>query len=127
VSKDPRFRSLYEADFAKTKQACETGQFTEDGKTYQTEVNGACAAYVADGARLGRVEEAWASMLAHYDHSNGGGGDLSPGFLPTKCFVALVNYQCPTGKEHTFADFPEALRWWLGDNGYLPPVEIAPN
>ncbi|MGI8840089.1 MAG: hypothetical protein ACR2F8_04810 [Caulobacteraceae bacterium] len=127
VSKESRYRSLYETDFSKTKAACETGQFNEGGKTYPTEINGACAAYVADGTRLGRTQEAWSFMLAHYDHSNGADGDPNPGFLPTKCFVALVNFECPVGKEHTFATYPEALRWFLGDNGYLPPVEITPN
>jgi len=127
VSKESRYRSLYETDFSRTKAACETGEFNEDGKTYHTEINGACAAYVADAARLGRAQEAWSFMLAHYDQSNGGGGDLNLSFLPTKCFVPLVRYECPAGKEHTFATYPEALRWFLGENGYLPPVEITPN
>ena len=75
VSKEHRFRSLYETDFYKSKLACETGKYEEDGKIYDTEINGACAAYVADGVRLGRGEEAWTFMLAHYDHSNDGGSE----------------------------------------------------
>ncbi|MDQ2861541.1 MAG: hypothetical protein M3T55_12630 [Pseudomonadota bacterium] len=127
VSKANRFRSLYEADFARTKMACETGKYEEDGKTYDTEINGACAAFVADGVRLGRGEEAWRFMLAHYDRSNGSGGDSNSNFLPTKCFVPFVKYECPAGKEHSFAAYPDALRWFLGDNGYLPAIRIAPN
>ena len=127
VSKRPAYRKVFESDMSQAGAVCETGKYIRDGKSYDAEINGACAAYVADAAVLGRVQEAWSNMLNHYDHSNGGDGSADAGFLPTKCFAPLVDFKCPPGQQHTFASYPEALRWFLGDTGYLPPLKIVPN
>ena len=54
---------------------------------------------------------------------------------PKKCKVAVVDGHCPQGQEETFANFPEALSWFLVDTNYreslvsgagLVPPEAAP-
>jgi hypothetical protein len=99
VSTAPGFRSLFERDMAEAKQGCAQGQ------------NGVCAAYVADGARLGRFDEAWAFMLAHYNRKD----DWD---YPKRCVGKIVEFQCK-GTEIAPADFPQSLKWFLEDNGYI--------
>jgi hypothetical protein len=74
--------------------------------------NGACAAYVADAARLGNYADAWRLMLANYDAK-------STWDYPAKCNTTEVNGQCPKGAETKFANFPDALQWFLADKGYI--------
>ena len=38
---------------------------------------------------------------------------------PTHCTVALVNGECPKGREVTFKTYPEALRSFLQENRYI--------
>ncbi|MGC1270604.1 MAG: hypothetical protein WA842_08425 [Croceibacterium sp.] len=72
--------------------------------------NGACSAYAAALARLGRAEEGIAFAVAHQEDSN---------WLPEPCTVDLLeDYTCPEGKARTFSGFEEALRWFLQDAGY---------
>jgi hypothetical protein len=73
--------------------------------------NAVCAGYVADGVRLGRFDEAWAFMLAHYNRKD----DWD---YPKRCTARIVEFQCK-GMEIMPADFPQSLKWFLEDNGYI--------
>jgi hypothetical protein len=105
VSTDPSFGPLYERSLAAERQAC---VHPEDGRT----PNGACAAYVASAARLGRFDQAWSEMLRSYDRNF----DWP---LPGDCRVALVDYRCPEGQRTEYANYPEALRAFLVQQGYI--------
>ena len=117
VSAEPRYARVYETDMQRAQKSCEEGG---------TDSNGACAAFVADAARLGRLAWAWKIMLKSYDRTST--------WFPTKCRVARVNGACPKGKEVTFKSFPEALDWFLHDAGYIrapgrpatEPVRVSP-
>jgi hypothetical protein len=76
VSDRPQLRGVYESEIADARAAC-TGDEGDGGGN----PNGACAAYVALAARLGRFDAAWAEMLRHYRHDVGGGfaGDRMEG------------------------------------------------
>ena len=75
------------------------------------EHNGACAGYVADAARLGRLDAAWRLMLRHYDRRS---------TWPLNfCAVALVDGECPNGHEQSYHDYPAALRAFLVRTGYI--------
>jgi hypothetical protein len=77
--------------------------------------NGGCAAFVADAARLGQFDSAWAAMLKNYEAK-------SNWDYPKKCNVAgAAPGQCPKGQEQSFAKFPDALTWFLTDAGYIKP------
>ncbi|HEV2866960.1 MAG TPA: hypothetical protein VGX37_10630, partial [Allosphingosinicella sp.] len=104
VSDRPGFRPIFEQAMADARQAC---LHPEDSSP-----NGACAAYVASAARVGRFDEAWAEMLRAYDRNT----DWPQ---PGGCRAALVDYQCPDGQEITFDNYPDALRYFLAENGYI--------
>lgn len=106
VSAESRFRPVFEAFIPEARKHCEAGY------------NGACSAYVAASARVGRAGEAWAVMFKSYDRT-------SEWALPTACRGALQEGSCPEELRVKFSTYPEALRWFLGDLGYLPPVYIA--
>lgn len=99
VSNDARFAHFYETDFDKAKTGCLAHN------------NGACAAYVAIGARLGRRDEAWADLLQAYDQS-------STWTLPSACSGPLQKNTCPLSEVIAFKTFPAALAWFLVDAGY---------
>jgi hypothetical protein len=99
VSTAKRYAALYRADMEKAKPECAKHQ------------NGACAAYVADAARIGRFDEAWTFMLANYDRK-------SEWTYPARCDGDRVDFRCK-GTEVKPKDYPEALRWFLEDNGYI--------
>jgi hypothetical protein len=105
VSRHPGFRPLYERAMAAERQAC---LHPQDGRS----PNGACAAFVAAAARVGRFDRAWAEMLQDYDRD-------SDWELPSSCRAALVDYRCPEGQEVTFDNYPDALRFFLVEHGYL--------
>ena len=105
VSADPSLRPVYAAEMARERQAC---VYPEDGLT----PNGACAAYVASAARVGRFDTAWAEMLGAYDRH-------SDWTLPTGCRVALVDHQCPQGQAIEYGNYPVALRAFLIEQGYI--------
>lgn len=105
VSSAARFRPTYEAFLTRTRQACQARQ------------NGACPAFVAVAARLGRADWAWSIMLRSYDGS-------SNWSLPSACRLVEAKEACPPADQVKFASYPEALRWFLGDLGYLSPVYI---
>lgn len=75
--------------------------------------NGACAGFVAAAARAGDFDRAWQVMLDSYDPKD----DWT---LPTGCKVAPVEYECPKGQEITFTNYPDALKGFLKDYGYIP-------
>jgi hypothetical protein len=104
VSAEPRFRPLFEKDFAEAAQACLHPE-------PKAEINGACAAYVADAARLGRFDDAWSAMLAHYDKAMQS--------WPGGCSVAETRGACPKGRGVDYQDYPTALKSFLIRTGYL--------
>jgi hypothetical protein len=104
VSTRPSFRRMWE-DYARdARSVC--ADRSEDDR------NGACAAYVAAAARLGRYPHATREIetLAR------SGDDIT---LPTGCRAALIDGACPAGHEVTFDSFPSALRWFLRTHGYI--------
>jgi hypothetical protein len=99
VSRDPAFRPLFEKALAEHRAECVSG----DGDHAP-----ACAAWVADAARLGRFEAAWKEMLPH----------LKPGELAWQdCLVA--SWPCPAGRGTQYRSFPESLRAFLKKAGYI--------
>ena len=106
ISTAAGMRTQYANAARNAEQACRTGG------------NGACAAYVAASARAGGLDSAWAVMLESYDQA-------SSWSLPTACRVRTAG-ACPDGASLTFATFPEALQWFLGERGYGPRVYIEP-
>jgi hypothetical protein len=107
VSSSGRYRALYQAQLKEMRPECAKHN------------NGACAAFVAVAARLGRVDEAWGFMLNNYDRR-------SEWELPAACRRPTGGGQCPKGAEVKFSSYPEALRWFLGENGYMPPLRRPP-
>ena len=103
VSARPGFRRMFEEAGREARQAC-IG--TDSGR------NGACAAYVAAAARIGRFEEAWVEMLRHQEQDSG--WDL------TGCRVAEGANGCPEGQSLP-RSFPQALHALLRERGYIPP------
>ena len=96
-----KFRAVYGKDLKETEAGCRKHQ------------NGACAGFVADATRLGRFDEAWATMLQNYNKTD----DWQ---LPTDCDVELGKTgECPKGHEHKFGNYPDALRAFLKRNGYI--------
>ncbi|MDQ0248674.1 hypothetical protein J2W22_000721 [Sphingomonas kyeonggiensis] len=58
VSREPGYAHIYREDMARLRPAC---------LSERRDRNGACAAYVADAARIGRFGTAWAEMLGHWE------------------------------------------------------------
>lgn len=105
VSAHARFRPLFEADMAANRAEC-----LDRG----SDRNGACAAFVASAARIGRLGEAWAEMLAAHEPTPAQA-------LAFDCRVAWnERAECPRGQEIRFGGFPEALRHFLTRWGYIP-------
>ena len=99
VSAEPRFAKFWQREAKKVGKYCRKGQV------------GACAAYAAAMARLGRAEEGIATALTHAPKAD---------WLPEPCTVDYVNDECPEGKALVFSGFEEGLRWLLSERGYLP-------
>lgn len=106
ASKAAAFRAVFARDAAESRTAC------------LDRSNGACAAYVASAARIGRLDAAWAEMLGAYDQA-------SDWILPTACRVRTAG-SCPVGAEMTFSTYPEALQWFLGEHGYTDKAYVEP-
>lgn len=102
VTTQPAYRSMWERYAREARRACAARQ--------NYDRNGACAAYVAAAARLGR----YAIALLEVE----GLASSTSTFLPRSCRVAEVNYQCPPGQEITFRAFVPALSWFLRENNY---------
>jgi hypothetical protein len=104
VSKAADFRSLYENEMKQAGGRCSVGT--------EHEPNGACAAYIASAARLGKLDAAWPRMLAAYNAR-------SDWEFPDGCRVAAAE-SCPKGMEIRFKSYPEALLFFLKNIGYIP-------
>lgn len=107
VSAEPRFRPVFQAYLATVEPEC------------RAHSNGACPAYAAAAARLGKLDEAWPVVLQSYDAT-------ADWMLPTACQVDDANTACPEESQVAFDTYPEALRWFLGHTGYAQAVYIAP-
>ena len=104
VSERPGFRRLFEEFMADARSAC----LDRGGPP-----NGACAGYVASAARLGRFDEAWTEMQRAHDRNSDWG-------LEYGCRVALAPSRlCPEGQKILHASYPDALRAFLVDQGYI--------
>lgn len=101
-STDPRFRPLFDEAMARAEAIC------TDHAAFGR--NGACGAYVADAARLGRMHPAWQTMARSYDRHSSWPLD--------RCTADYVEGKCPAGHEETFRSFPAALRSFLLQTGY---------
>lgn len=105
VSTRPGFRRLYREAMNQARPNC----VQQEG-----ERNGACAGYVASAARIGEFDAAWAVMLRSWDRN-------SDWELPTGCRVALnASGECPPDAVIRYATYPDALRAFLVEQGYLP-------
>ena len=105
VSDRPGFRRLFEEAMMRDRRAC----LHPEGLS----PNGACAAYVASAARVGRFDEAWAEMLRAYDRT-------AEWDWPTGCRVRPVDGEtCAETDLVRYRDYPEALRAFLVDEGYI--------
>jgi hypothetical protein len=102
VSRNPAYRSLYLKEMREAGIQCSPGRDT---------ANGACPAFVASAARVGKLDEAWRQMLAAYDAS----ADWD---FPTGCRVA-DDKGCPPGAEVVYKSYPEALLGFLKRQGYV--------
>jgi hypothetical protein len=102
VSAGRKLRPQYQSFLDQVEPECRKG------------LNGACAAYAAAAARLGSFETAWPVVLGAYQRN-------SDWTYPGPCRTALVDGACPEGEQVRFDTYPEALRWFLGDVGYLTP------
>lgn len=101
-STDPRFLPLFAEAMARAEAICTNR--SAFGR------NGACGAYVADAARLGRMDEAWGVMERHYDRRSS--------WPLGRCTADYVDGKCPAGHDETFPNFPAALRSFLQQTGY---------
>lgn len=106
VSTDRSLRRIYEGEIADARRAC-TVHGPEDNP------NGACATYVALAARLGRFAAAWAEMLRAYRRNVD--WDLPPGCRR----VMPANQACPDADQIHYRDYPESLRNFLKEEGYI--------
>jgi hypothetical protein len=97
VSAERRFRGLFVKDYAAAEKLCLDGG------------NGACAGLVADGARIGRLKEAWKTALAHID--------TSVDWTFPGCKI-VVKGDCPKEQRFKPAEFRAALTQFLAKTGY---------
>ena len=104
VSARPSFRRFFVDAMEDAREGCRDG----------FERNGACAGYVAAAARAGRFDEAWREMLSHYERSSTWG-------LEDACRIGVDNPDaCPADQRVSFGGYPDALRYYLTEWGYLP-------
>lgn len=100
------FRPLFEDFHGVARRAC-----LDPGESAP---NGACAGYVAAAARLGVFDHAWSEMLQAYDRSSDWG-------LENQCRLSAQSEVCPPTQSERHTSFPEALRAFLIDAGYILP------
>lgn len=96
VSAEPAFRPLFVADMAKARKACLAADRNFAG--------GPCAGYLADAARLGRFDAAWAELSRRGIGSQAG--------FPDSCSDQPRPNPC-------YRDFATSVRGFLRKNGYL--------
>ncbi len=102
VSRNPRYRVLFQADMETAKGGCVEHN------------NGPCAAFIADSLRLGVFDWAWPIMMENFDRTST--------WLYNRCAVAVRDSGCPAGRELKPVNFPQSLFWFLTDNGYAGPA-----
>ena len=104
VSARPSFRRFFVKAMTDGREGCRQG----------FERNGACAGYVAAAARAGQFDEAWRYMLGHYERSSTWGTEDA-------CRIEVDNPDaCPADQRVRFSGYPDALRYYLTQWGYLP-------
>ena len=103
ISAEPGFKPLFEAYLK------DMGEIPESG----SDRNSWLAAYAATLVRLGQDDP--------LDYAEGA-YDKNVDWGLTGCAVDMVNGECPPGKE-TNITFPEALRAFLTEQGYLEAAE----
>lgn len=103
VSAQPGFRPHFQAFSAKAKAACANRK--------EPNRNGACAAYVASEARLGRFATALQAVKKLVNRAE-------DTFLPTGCGSDAAT-PCPDAQKIRFYTFEAALRWFLKRTGYI--------
>ena len=103
-------------DVTRSKPALVEKEADAYGAECRQHINGACAAYVADMARLGRVREAWRVMLA--DHDRRSGWDYWP------CTNSGIGAECPPGTPKG-RDMAVSLKGFLIENGYMNKAQAA--
>jgi hypothetical protein len=95
VSAEPAFRPLFEKDLIAARKACVSREEPNAG---------ACAAWAANAARLGRLDAVWPQVIKAYDKG--------VGEWPESCSQSPRPEPC-------YSDYPAALRAFLSDRGYL--------
>ncbi|WP_213979504.1 hypothetical protein [Sphingomonas sp. dw_22] len=105
VSREPAYAAVFREDMARLRPICLSNT------RYR---NGACAAYVADAARIGGFHSAWAEILHHWDREEND--------LWQSCDVPYsewTDHRCPPGKGSNYRTFPESLHAFLVRAGYI--------
>jgi hypothetical protein len=102
-----KYDRIYRTDLAEVKPGCIKGP----------EANGYCAGFVADAARLGEFESAWAYMLRQYNHDTN--------IYPDGCRHKLHPSPCPKSDVVKYRTFPEALAAFLVDKGYITQAQAG--
>jgi len=106
VSTKPSFRNLFADHMRNSREEC----LRSGGR-------GACAAYVADAARLGSFKTAWTEMLGNYDRQ-------SDWLYPDDC-GSKFEAKCNAGRR-PFKNYPDALLHLLKKMGYVPSGVSVP-
>lgn len=102
VTREPRFQAKIRASMKANREGC------------SRKLNGMCAAYVADAASLGQVNQAWQFMLTHYDKA-------STRILE---FCDGVDANNPCISKRKFDKFPAALEFFLENSGYTKGMQV---
>lgn len=106
VSWNPSFRPLFMARMREARHGCVTAPVPDA-------VNADCALYAAAAARAGRFSQAWREVLRAPTHA----GELD---LPAACrFILRERETCPTEAQIVFTSYPDALRHFLRETGYI--------
>jgi len=100
VSAAPRYRPLFLRAMSEEHEECLVGG--DDSRS-------PCAAYVAAAARAGQFDRAWREMLKAYERTP-----------PHGCRVAAAPGSCPQDQVTEDREFPDAIRHFLRETGYLP-------
>jgi hypothetical protein len=103
VSADPRFAPVFEKAAAAARKMCVAEDYP----------NGACAAWAASAARLGRLDAVWPTILAEYRREAAA--------WPDRCKVARneADGGCPDDQLVEYPDYPTGLRAFLAETGYI--------
>jgi hypothetical protein len=106
VSDSGRFLTTFQQEMEAARPICALGS------------NSACAAFVANAARAGRLPWAWSVMLQSYDHDE----DWP---LPTGCAGDGAVDDCPSGRVRRFSSYPAALEDFLRRTGYARKAPLG--